>query len=140
MSNTQFIFLQKARVPTREALQTSIDKLGFDLQLHTELDLINDSGFSPCVLNGIPDVGFELMNGTPEEVFGEEPDIAAGTDYCIGLIWRSSMKDCAAAMIASCAFAKDFGGIVSYEGRPSEPIEKLLDGTRDILKGALSEP
>lgn len=140
MSNTQFIFLKKAKVPARAALQASIDTLGFDLQLDPELDLINDSGFSPCVLNGISDVGFELMSGTPQEVFGEETQIAGDNDHCIGLVWRSSMKDCAAVMIASCAFAKDFGAIVSYEGELPESLENLQDGARRILAEALNEP
>lgn len=140
MSNTQCVFLKKASVPNRSALQASIDKLGFDLKLDPELDLINDSGFSPCVLNGIAEVGFELMSGTPEEVFGEDTEMAEGNDHCIGLIWHSSMKDCAAAMIVSCALARDFGAVVSYEGEPPTSIDNLLETARSILEEALNEP
>ena len=140
MSNTLFIFLRKANIPTRAALQASIDKLGFDLQLDPELDILNDSGFSPCVLNGVSDVGFELLTGTPDEIFGEDLEIAGDNNFCIGLVWHSSMKDCAAAMIASCAFAKDFGAVVSYEGEPPESVEKLFNEARGILPDAMNEP
>ena len=62
MSNTQFAFLKRKSVPSREVLQAAIDALGFDLKLHPDLDLVKDTGFSPCVLEGVPEVGFELFS------------------------------------------------------------------------------
>jgi hypothetical protein len=140
MSNTQYAFLRKEKVPSRTALQASIDTLGFDLKLHPDLDLMSDSGFSPCVLNGVPDIGFELMGGATQEILEGADEIAGDNDYCIGMIWHSSMQDCASAMIVSCALAKDFGAVISYEGEPAEPLEKLLDAARSILEEAMNEP
>ena len=143
MSNTQFAFLKQSQLPDREALQTSIDFLGFDLQLDPELNLLEDSGFSPCVLHGSPDVGFELFTQpTSELIDGDEAleFIAGDNDLCIALVWRGSMKDLACVMIVSCALAKDFGAVISYEGEPPEPLEKMLADTPEIIRDALSRP
>ena len=48
MSNTQYVFLSKSRIPDRAALQASVEELGFDLKLHPELQLIQDEGFPLC--------------------------------------------------------------------------------------------
>lgn len=37
MSNTQVAFIGRARVPSRSALQASIDALGFDLKLDPQV-------------------------------------------------------------------------------------------------------
>jgi hypothetical protein len=46
------------------------------------------------------------------------------------------MKDCACAMIVSCALAKDFGAVVTYEGEPLESFESLLENTKAIVADA----
>lgn len=142
MSNTQFAFLKRGDVPARSALQSSIDSLGFDLQLDPELSLLTDSGFSPCVLNGVPDVGFELSLDSTQDMIRDNVDFAAfagDSDVCIGMSWRGSMKDCASVMIVSCALAKDYGAIISYEGEPPEPLDSLLQGTHGVVQDAAPE-
>jgi hypothetical protein len=140
MSNTQYAFLKSADVPSRAALQASIDALGFDLKLDPDLNLLADSGFSPCTLAGVEDVGFELIAGSADEVFEGAAELAPERDYCIGMIWRGSMKDCASVMIVSAALAKNFGAIISYEGDAPEPTDKLLEGAREVLVEALDAP
>ncbi|MGH1451505.1 MAG: hypothetical protein ACRBBM_19060 [Pseudomonadaceae bacterium] len=142
MSNTQFAFLDRSNVPNREALQASIHALGFNLELHPEFTPFDDFGFSPCILDGTPDVGFEVFYSTTSEVAEASPhltSIAGGRDYSISMVWRGSMKDCASAMVVSCALAKDFGAIISYEGEPPEPFEGLLENTKSILIEAAKE-
>ena len=142
MSNTQFAFLKRVDIPARSALQLSIDLLGFDLQLDPELNFLTDSGFSPCVLNGVPDVGFELSLDSAQDMIRDNNDFeafAGETDVCIGMSWRGSMKDCASAMIVSCALAKDYGAIVSYEGEPPEPFDSLLQGALGVVQDAAKE-
>jgi hypothetical protein len=142
MANTQYVFLDKARVPNRAVLQASIDALGFDLKLHDDLDLIDDVGFSPCVLEGIRDVGFELMPTSAKEATDDDEDflaVAGGRDFCISMTWRGSMKDCAAVMIVSCALAKDADAVVSYEGDEPEPLERMIEGTHGVLEDARNE-
>ena len=142
MSNTQIAFLDRSKVPNREALQASIHALGFNLELHPEFTPFDDSGFSSCILDGTPDVGFEVFYSTTSEVAEANPQltsIAGGRDYSISMVWRGSMKDCASAMVVSCALAKDFGAIISYEGEPPEPFEGLLENTKSILIEAAKE-
>jgi len=142
MSNTQFAFLKQDRLPSRAALQAAIDALGYDLQLYPELDLRSDSGFSPCVLNGVPDVGFELETGPVAEVAGDDEEIlaiAGDNDLCISMVWRSSMKDCAAVMIVSCALQKDFGAVISYEGEEPQALEDALAALPEIIAEAMQQ-
>lgn len=139
MSNTQYAFLMKGKVPNRDALQASIDSLRFDLKLDPSFTPFTDSGFSPCVLNGIGDVGFEVAYQEAREL-DDLGQIAGNNDFCISMTWHGSMKDCATAMIVSCALAKDFGAVITYEGEPSTPLERLLGDTKGIIKDAMNGP
>jgi hypothetical protein len=142
MSNTQFVFLEKSKVPTRESLQDSIDALNFDLKLYPKLDLLNDSGFSPCIFYGTPDVGFELYSGSVRELVGINEALlkAIGkSDVFLSLVWQSSLQDLAAAMIVSCALAHDFGAVVSYEGNPPTLLGDLLEVVPQIVAEARAE-
>lgn len=142
MSNTQYAFLEKSHIPSRNSLQASIDALGYDLKLDPALDLTSDEGFSPCIFYGVPDVGFELLSEPAEDVIGDSEDFKntiGSRDLCLSLVWRSSMKDCAAVMIVSCALARDFGAVISYEGEPPEPLESLLQATPQIIAEAKVE-
>jgi hypothetical protein len=142
MSNTQIAFLDRRSVPNRDALQASIDRLGFNLKLHPEFTPFEDSGFSPCILDGIPDVGFEVFYAPASEITEVNPHlttVAAGRDFSISMVWHSSMKDCASAMIVSCALAKDFGAVVTYEGDTPDPFETLFENTKSIVARAAKE-
>ncbi|HET9396390.1 MAG TPA: hypothetical protein VFO36_10065 [Nitrospiraceae bacterium] len=142
MSNTQIAFLDRANVPGRDALQASIDRLGFNLKLHPEFMPFDDSGFLPFVLDGTPDVGFEVFYAPASEVTEGDEDlaaIAAGREFSISMVWRGSMKDCACAMIVSCALTRDFAAVVTYEGNPPEPFESLLENTKEVLAEAAKE-
>ena len=139
MSNTQFAFLPRAKVPDRNALQSSIDALGFDLKLHPEFTRFEDSGFLPFTFNGEDGPGFEIEYQDASDVTDDDEEleaIADGRDYCISMVWRSSMKDLACVMIVSCALTKDFDAIVSYEGEAPEPLAQMLEATRDIIRDA----
>jgi predicted HD phosphohydrolase len=55
------------------------------------------------------------------------------------MAWRSSFKDGACAMIVSCALAKDFGAIISYEGEPADDVDSLIKNANAMLKEAENE-
>ena len=136
MSNIQYAFLQRHRVPDRPALQASIDALGFDLQLHAEYAPFTDHGFLPFVLDGEDGPGFEIQFTTADAVTQQDPAlkaIAAGRDHCISMAWHGSMKDLACVLIVSCALIQDFDAVVSYEGEAPEPLENLLATAREVL-------
>ena len=142
MSNTQFAFIERARVPDRAALQASVDALGFGLKVHPAYTPFEDSGFLPFVLNGEDGFGFEISYQDASEIIGDDQrlrDLAAGRNHCISMVWHSSMKDLACVMIVSCALTKDFGAVVSYEGDPPEPLEKMLASTQEILTSGADE-
>lgn len=142
MSNTQYAFIDKARVPDRAALQASIDSLGFDLKLHPDYTPFFDAGFLPFVLNGEAGPGFEIFDEPTDDVVGGDRtfrEVAQGRDHCIGMSWRGDMKDLACVMIVSCALTKDFGAVVSYEGDDPEPLDEMIEATREIIRDAFDE-
>ena len=136
MSNTQYVFINKSNIPTREQLQRAIDKCGYDLILDPELSLEKDEGFSPCVLNNTPDVGFELLCEPTSDTIRDDPDLAeiiGDKDTCILLSWGGSMEDCLCAVIVSYVLVKDFGAITSYEGEEIDTLESLLESISELL-------
>lgn len=145
MSNTQFAFLKKENVPNKEKWQSSIDSFGFKikLQVDPELEPFEDEGFSPCVWGDTEDdVGFEIFYEPSADIHDGDEELKAligDNDYCISMGWHGSMKDCAAVMIASCALAKDFGAVISYEGNPADPLEELINGAHSVIDDALKE-
>ena len=145
MSNTQFAFLAKDKVPSKEQWQSAIDELNFSirLQIYPELKPFEDEGFSPCVWGDTEhDVGFEIFYEPSEDIHDDDEDlieIINGNDYAISMCWGGSMKDCAAVMIVSCALAKSFGAVISYEGEEPESLDKLILDTKDIIVDAIKE-
>lgn len=136
MANEQFAFLSREHVPSREAWQAAIDEAGFDFQLDPELRPFEDSGFSPCKLEG-RDSGFEISYDGSRELLDSFPELVGDQDYCISFRWGGDMSECACVMIASYALAKNFGATVSYEGEPPpETLEAFLSETRDVVRDA----
>ncbi len=142
MSNTQYAFVQSDLLPDRASLQKWIDALGYDLKLDPDLSLRDDEGYSPCVLEGEAEAGFELESGSAAEMADGDDDflaLAEGRDFCVSMTWRSSMKDCAAVMIVSCALAKNCDAVISYEGDDPDSLETMMESTAGILEKARGE-
>jgi hypothetical protein len=142
MSNIQYAFIDRARVPDRVTLQASIDALGYDLKLHHEYTPFKDSGFLPFILNGEEGPGFEIEYQETGDLVPEDKamrEIAANRDCCISMAWHGSMRDLACAMIVSYALAKDFGAVVAYEGNAPESVATLLSGVQEALSEAKRE-
>lgn len=142
MSNIQYAFVKTEHLPDRASLQKWIDALGYDLKLDPDLNLKDDEGYSPCVLDGKAEAGFELESGSTEEMADGDEDflaLAEGRDFCVSMTWRSSMKDCAAVMMVSCALAKNCDAVISYGGDAPDSLEKMMEATTDILAEARKE-
>jgi hypothetical protein len=134
--------LRRSDVPSRDALQVSIDRLNFDLKLHPEFTPFEDSGFLPFSLSNEDGPGFEISYDEATEIFGEDEEfstLANGRDYCISMVWRGSMKDLACVMIVSCALTKDFGAVVSYEGDAPDSLSEMIAATKQIIIDAANE-
>ncbi len=144
MSQTQFAFLKKENVPTREQLQASLDAHNFDLKLDPEYTPFEDEGFSPCVLNGEPDVGFEIYYEPSSDLLEDDEDeefhqIVGPNDYSIYMNWGGSFKDCMSVLMVSISLAKDFGATISYQGETVETIEDMLGGIKDCTNEIAKE-
>ena len=136
MSNEQFAFMNRATVPSREAWQAAINGSGFDLQLDPALRPFEDSGFSPCKLDG-RDSGFEIYYDGSQELLDSFEELVGDHDYCISFRWGGDMSEYACVMIASYALASSFGATVSYEGEsPPETLEAFLSETREAVREA----
>jgi len=138
MANEQYAFIEKAKVPSREAWQAAIDECGFDFQLDPELKPFEDSGFMPCKLNGA-DAGVEIYYDGSAEFLSQFSDIAQERDYCIAFRWGGSMIECASAMVACYALAKNFGAVVSYEGGEPEALESFLVNTKACIEDGMKD-
>jgi len=146
VANDQYAFIDKSKVPNREAWQAAIKDCGFDFELDPELKPFEDSGFCPCKMEG-RDAGVEIyyddLATTVEDESTETKELfsnlADGRDYCISFRWGGSMVECASAMIASYALARHFGAVVSYEGEAPGDLESFLRETRAVIQEALAE-
>ncbi|MFZ6875850.1 hypothetical protein ACO0LF_27590 [Undibacterium sp. Di27W] len=116
--------------------------MGFKLKLDPAFTPFEDSGFSPCTLHELEGCGFDIFYEAAADLLEEDEELAAvvdGRDYCISLMWSSSLKDLACVMIVSTALAKYFDAIISYEGDEPESLEELLANTNAALEDADNE-
>ncbi|MEQ8209620.1 MAG: hypothetical protein RH917_07290 [Lacipirellulaceae bacterium] len=135
--NSQYALLAKDRVPSQSDWQKSIDECGFDFKLDPDLKPFEDSGFLPCKLRD-REAGFEIYYETSAEALAEFNSIAPSATCSIEFTWGGEMIECASAMIASYALAKDFGATVSYEGEePYSNLDQFLNDTKAIIEDAL---
>jgi len=139
MSQTQFAFLKKDAVPTKDQLQASLDSLGFDLKIDPEWTPFEDEGFSPCILKGESDIGFEVYYEPTADLLEDDDDeefarIIGSNDYSIYMCWGGSFKDCMSVLMVSIALAKDFGATISYQGESEESIEGMQAGIEECAK------
>lgn len=142
MSNIQYAYMDRARVPDRATLQAAIDGLGFDLRVPPGYAPFESRGFLPFVLQGEDGPGFEIGFETTRDLMADDPgveDLAAGRDACISMAWHGSMHDLACVLMVSCALMKACDAVVSYEGEPPEPLENLLATIPEVLVDARAQ-
>jgi len=133
MSQEQYAFIEKNRVPSAEQWKKAIDDAGYDLKIDLGLEPFEHAGFLPCQLCGASS-GVEVYYDVTSEVLA--PDLVAGLakgrEVCISFRWGGSFREGACAMILSFALARSFDAILSYEGEP--PDESL-----DIVQGEIAQ-
>ncbi len=116
MSIEQTAYLNRRAVPTYQALQTSIDSLGFDCKLDASYTPFQSSGFLPCLLEGRSS-GFEIYFESAASQLQNFPHLeqhVGEREAAVTFRWGGSMHECACALIVSAALAKDFGAVVHY--------------------------
>jgi len=114
MSLELHAFITAANPPSRAEWQAAIERLGYPLTLDPGLDLPNDSGFSPCRLEG-NDSGFELYVDSAQEMAESYPQIKpriGDCRWCISFRWGGNLQECACAFAAAAGLIGCSGAIV----------------------------
>ena len=136
MSLETHAFMARDGLPDLARWQAAIDAAGLPLQLHPELDLSKDSGFSPCKLKG-EDSGFEIYVDEAKELLASYPHLEerlAGQDCAVSFRWGGDMKECACVLAAAYALAKDFDAVVYYpDDDMVYSLDELLEETNQCL-------
>jgi hypothetical protein len=136
MTNEQYAFLHRTRVPNRDRWQQAIGPAGFNLRLDPALQPRINVGYVPCMLNGAKS-GVEMYFEDSHEFLESFRDLADDRDCCIAFRWGGSVSECACAMIASFALAESFDAVVSYEGEPpAESLQKFREEIEEVLRHA----
>lgn len=111
MARAQTVFLNRADVPARKALQEAIDGLGFKLTLDDGYAPFKTAGYLPCTLDG-EDAGFDMrfQDVAPDL----SPVLKSGIgnrDIAINLRWSGDPREQLAALGVSAALAQKFGAV-----------------------------
>jgi hypothetical protein len=107
------VFLHASRIPTREAWQQAIERLGFATVLDPTLDVRHDKGYSPATYQGKA-TGFEFSLDSSPEILQSFPDIVqhvGGREVCATFRWSGDLTEAIAALCAAASLAKLTGGI-----------------------------
>jgi hypothetical protein len=132
MSLQQTVYVDRASVPQRDALQAAIDALGFDCKLDPSFMPFKSAGFLPCVLNG-KDSGFEMCFEPAADVIRHFPHLEGtigSRDTAITFRWGGEMAECACVIIVSAALATSFGAMVHYQD------DDMLYSAAQLVAGA----
>ena len=112
MARAQTVFLNRADVPARKALQEALDGLGFKLTLDDGYTPFKTAGYLPCTLDG-EDAGFDIRF---QDVAADlAPALKSGIgsrDVAIALRWSGDPREQLAALGVSAALAQKFGAVV----------------------------
>jgi hypothetical protein len=103
MSVVIHVFLAGDRMPTPEQWAATLRTYGFDVDLDTDFDVREFSGFLPCKYKG-HDAGFEYYFGPagPEIESDETLQSAlAGRDSVVSFVTHSDFRELATSVIAS---------------------------------------
>ena len=111
MANSRTLFLERNKVPSRQALQEAVKGLKFRLGIDDAYVPFECSGYIPCTLDG-EDAGFEIRFGVcPESL---SPSLQ-GRDVSMVLRWGGDPRERTSALMISAALAHAFGALVNGE-------------------------
>jgi hypothetical protein len=116
MSLSQIAYLTTTSVPQWQALQASIDALGFDCKLDENFVPFESKGFLQCNLGGKL-AGFEVYFEPSDKHLPEALqvlNVIQSREVAIVFCWGGRMSECASVLIVCAALAKDFDAVVYY--------------------------
>ena len=135
MSIEIHVFMQDARVPSRDEWQQAIAQLGFPTVLCPTLDVRADTGFSPTTYKA-QRTGFEFDVSPAADVLSSYPHVAAAVgnrDRCATFRWGGDLTECAAALSAAAALVKVTDGLYFY------PDDDTVLGADDAVEALRSD-
>jgi len=112
MARTRIVFISRADIPVRRALQGAIDRLGFKLTLDDAYAPFKTAGYLPCTLDG-EDAGFDLrFQDVPADVSPALKAAIGDRDVAIAFRWAGDPREELAALAVCIALVADFGALV----------------------------
>ena len=147
MSLEIHIFLPSSALPSRDAWQSEIERLGFPTVLEQGFNPLVDRGFRPCLFKGKPG-GFEFLYGRSSEVLNTYSSFTEKIGRCDGaasFIWHSDLQDLGVSITASAALASLTGGFYFYPDddiflSASESIEQTRKDLAQLDSVSTSRP
>lgn len=130
MSIEVHIFLNDSRVPSREAWQHAIDDMSFPTVLDTELNVREQTGFSPTIYAG-QSTGFEFYLDPTQDILSSYSHIAeriGDREKCVTFRWGGDLTEMAAALSAAAALTKLADGVFYY------PDDDLVFGADEAVE------
>jgi hypothetical protein len=118
MARALTVYLKRADVPARKALQQAIDRLPFALTLDDGYVPFETAGYLPCTLDG-EDAGFDLRFKDAAAAVAETPDVKGALgerNIAMSCKWGGDPREEAAALAVCAALAKEFGALVQRDG------------------------
>jgi hypothetical protein len=129
------VFMQDSRVPSREAWQQEIERLGFPTVLDPFLELRRSKGFRPTTYKG-QSTGFEFFFEPTTDILSSYSHIAPTVgirDKCATFRWGGDLTECAASLSAAAALTKLTDGIYFY------PDDDILYGADEAVEATLRD-
>jgi hypothetical protein len=132
------VFLAADRMITPQQWQSAIQQNSFDLELDTDFDVQNFTGFLPCQYKGA-ECGFEYSRLTTDEA---EPPADAriqigAREIAVSFITHPSLPDLMASVIASGVLCAQTEGILF--DTEAEEAESFIAGSAAIEWARFSE-
>jgi hypothetical protein len=117
MSLSLYVFIPAGPLPSCDAWQAAIDRLGFPVVIDPGLDLPRSSGFRPCVLDGQAS-GFELYCDSGADLVAEYPQLRGRVDRAASTAlifqWGGDLRECACVLAAAAALVDSWRGLAYY--------------------------
>jgi hypothetical protein len=130
MSVTVSVYLEPSRMITPEEWQRRIRAAGFDLEIDTDFDPVEFSGFLPCRYRGVQS-GFEYYRDLVDE---DKPHgVAGGQVLCISCVTHSLYREAACSAIAAAVLCEAVDGRYSEEGEDAIDAASALAWVRSAL-------
>ena len=113
MNQSMYAYLEPSRVPSAEALQATVYKAGFDLDLDADFNLTRSAGYLQCLLDGQA-TGCEWRQGEATASQLENDVVSLAQSHCISFHWEEDFLESLVAMILSTVLATHHGATIMH--------------------------